>query len=148
MVRIAFIYLFYYYLLSINYIHYTIVKLKLFVQDVLCSYIEQVICGRRIHIHVIHYDTEPCKEPSVNAPSLSDGGRCGTEEEVVDCLKALSVAGKGRFHHFKVSGTCDGDDITELMEEIDKAIEYLDTGKEILDNYREFCRRVMKVIIC
>ncbi len=61
---------------------------------------------------------------------------------MIDCLRDLARAGKGRFHHFRVSNTCESDDISEIMTELTQAIQYLETGRTILDEYREFCRRV------
>ncbi len=111
------------------------------IQDILCSYIEQVISGRGICIHVVYYNMEPLtEEPYVF--SGSEGGRCGLEGGVEDCLRALAKAGNGRFHHFRVSGSCDSDDISELRTEMAQAFEYLEEGRRILQDYREFCRRV------
>lgn len=80
--------------------------------------------------------------------SGSEGGRCGLEEGVEDCLRELAKAGNGRFHHFKASGSCDSDDISELKAEMAQALEYLEEGRRILDDYREFCRRVCSVAQC
>ena len=79
-------------------------------------------------------------EPSIY--SGNEGGRCGLEEGVEDCLRDLAKAGNGRFHHFRVSGSCDSDDISELREEMAHAFEYLEEGRRILEDYREFCCRV------
>ena len=57
-------------------------------------------------------------------------------------LRALAHVGGGRFHHFKVSGACEGDDVAELVEEIDRAMTYQQTARKILEDYRDFCRRV------
>lgn len=89
---------------------------------------------------MVYYDTEPLADPSLYPGS--EGGRFGLQEELEKCLKGLAAAGKGRFHHFTVSGSCEGDEIAELMEEIAQASEYLQEGRRILDDYREFCRRV------
>lgn len=91
-------------------------------------------------LNVIYYNSEPLSESSVL--SMNEGGRCKLEAELEDCLQALAVAGRGRFHHFRVSGSCEGDDISELTCEIMQALEYLETGKDILEDYREFCCRV------
>ena len=96
--------------------------------------------GSNIHVHVIYYNTEPLRDSTIHLNN--DGGRCGLEKEIEDYLRALAKAGKGRFHHFKLSGTCQSDDISELMEEICCATNYLAIGRSILDNYKDFCRRV------
>ena len=96
--------------------------------------------GRDIKVHVVYYNTEPLTDSTLY--SGNEGGRCGGEVELETCLRDLAEAGKGRFHHFRVSGHCEGDDISELMEEIFQATEYLEEGKRILSDYREFCRRV------
>ena len=101
---------------------------------------EQVTAGHGIGIHMIYYDTEPLTDPSLYAGS--EGGRFGSGGEVEGCLQALAEAGRGRYHHFKVRGTCEGDEITQLMEEIAQATEYLEEGRRILEDYRDFCRRV------
>lgn len=33
-----------------------------------------------------------------------DGGRYGNQEETEDMLRAIAQSGRGRFHHFRVSG--------------------------------------------
>ena len=96
-------------------------------------------------MHVIFYNTEPFTGPPSFYPS-GEGGRCGQEEEVAEYLKALAQVGRGRFHHFKVSGTCDGDDIALLAEEVDRAMSYLQTARKILEVYKEFCQRVRYLI--
>ena len=111
-------------------------------QDILCSYIEQVTAGHSVSIHVIYYDTEPlantCLYPG------TEGGRVASDEEMESCLRKMSVAGMGRFHHFRISGACVGDELELLLEEIAQATEYLEEGRRILNDYREFCRRVSK----
>ena len=89
---------------------------------------------------MVYYNTEPLSDPTLYTGS--EGGRFGADEEVEDCLQSLAVAGKGRFHHFRVSGSFEGDDVLALMEEIDQAIWYLEEGRRILNDYRDFCRRV------
>lgn len=106
----------------------------------LCSYLEQITAGHNVSVNVVYYNTEPLSNPALY--SGSEGGRFGADEEVEDCLQSLATAGKGRFHHFRVSGSFEGDDILALMEEIDQAIWYLEEGRRILNDYREFCRRV------
>lgn len=106
----------------------------------LCDYVEQVTAGHKIGIHVVYYDTQPLADPSLYPGS--EGGRFGSHAELELCLKGIAAAGKGTYHHFKVSGSCEGDEISELMEEIAQATEYLQEGRRILDDYREFCRRV------
>lgn len=91
-------------------------------------------------VHVVYYNTEPLTDPSLYSGNV--GGKCGTEEEVEDCLKGLATVGRGRFHHFRVSGACESNDLSDLLDEIVQATEYLEEGKRILNDYREFCRRV------
>jgi hypothetical protein len=103
--------------------------------------VEQVTTGHDISIHVVYYDTEPLADPSLYAGS--EGGRFGIGAELEECLKALAEAGKGRYHHFKVvGGSCESDEIASLMEEMVQANEYLKEGRRILEDYKEFCRRV------
>lgn len=104
-----------------------------------------MVAGRDISIHVVYYNTEPLSDPSLY--SNNEGGRCRPEGELEECLRDFAKTGKGRFHQFKVSGTCEGEDIAELMDEIAQATDYLETGRKILNDYREFCRRVRNVYV-
>ena len=107
----------------------------------LCSYLEQVTAGRDISVHIVYYNTQPLTDSSLYCNN--EGGRCGTERELELSLKELAVAGKGRFHHYQVcAGTSVGCDLSALMEEITRATWYLEEGSRILQDYKEFCRRV------
>lgn len=100
-----------------------------------------MLSGLDICLHVIYYDTEPHIGPPPFYLS-GEGGRYGVGVEVERCLKKLAQVGRGRFHHFKVSGSCEGEEIAEMVEEIDQALCYLQTARKILEDYKDFCRRV------
>ena len=61
-----------------------------------------MVSGKRVKVHVVFYDTEPLATGLV-IPG-KEGGKYGSEEEMVECLRQVVKAGGGRFHHFKVSG--------------------------------------------
>ncbi len=83
----------------------------------MCSYIEQMIAGRPITVHTVYYNMEfsagglvvPGKEGvEFSAGDLvipgRERGRYGSEAETEDLLRALAKSGRGRFHHFRISG--------------------------------------------
>ena len=43
------------------------------------------------------------------------------------------------------TGSVQGDDISTMMDEICKAHFYLETARSVVEEYRQFCRRVRKV---
>ena len=71
-------------------------------KDTLCSYVEQQVAGRDITLHTVFYNMEPLTTGLV-IPGR-DGGRWGDEGEIEECLRQITRAGGGRFHHFKLSG--------------------------------------------
>ena len=109
----------------------------------LCSYLEQQLTGSRVHLHVVYYNTETSSDGLV-IPGR-ESGRYGSECETEGCFKELAKTGRGRFHHFRVSGVAVSDDIDLIMAEVFQAKMYLQMMRKILDDYREFCRRVSKL---
>lgn len=108
----------------------------------LCSYLEQHLAGSKVHLNVVYYDTEISSETIPKIIPGLDGGTYLCENEVKSHFKELAKTGRGRFHHFRVSGCADGDDLDLMMSEINQAQAYLQTIRKVLDDYREFCRRV------
>ena len=98
----------------------------------------------------------------------TEGERKEKEKEKawrIEVLKQLAVIGGGRFHHFHTSGeyfgmntftlyinlsppppgVTDGDDVNAISHELSRAEFYLKTSQDILNNYREFCKRVCHI---
>ncbi len=96
--------------------------------------------------HVIFYDTEPLEGHTAFQLGGGSGGRCGLEGQVKESLMALANVGRGTFHHFKVSGVCEGDELTKMVDQIDIALSYANTAKGLLQHYRQFCKRVRKLL--
>lgn len=94
-------------------------------------------------MHVVFYDMEPLAGPP--AFQLDEaGGRCGLEGQVEECLRALAKVGRGTFHHFKVSGSCEGEELSRMVGVVDNALGYANTARKLLQDYKEFCKRVRK----
>ena len=43
---------------------------------------------------------------------------------------------------FPIQGSTEGDDVSAIARELFKVDNYLKSSHDILDNYREFCKRV------
>ena len=108
----------------------------------MCGYLEQVLSGLNIRFHAIFYDTEMLTGTPEFQLGGGTGGRCGLESQVEDCLRALAKVGHGTFHHFKVSGSCEGEELTKMVAQVDTALGYSNTARKLLEGYRLFCKRV------
>lgn len=116
-------------------------------------------------LHVTFYNTEPCREGEVLLIPGQYGGRYSSEEGIAACLRQLAEAGGGSFHHFRVASksrqyvcmslinrhcasragsAVEGDDIAAMVEELVESKFYLQNARDIVTNYREFCKRVRR----
>ena len=62
------------------------------------------MAGHALSLNVIYYNMEYTVGGLV-VPGRG-GGRYGGEQETEECLRAIARTGRGRFHHFRVSGEC------------------------------------------
>jgi len=108
----------------------------------LCSYLEQVLSGLNIRFHVVFYDTELLASTPEFQLGGGTGGTCGLESQVEECLRAMAKAGRGSFHHFRVSGNCEGDELAKMVAQVDTALGYSNIARKLLEDYIQFCKRV------
>lgn len=106
----------------------------------LCSYIEQTLIDAGVNLHIVFYQpTHP--NPTIESSLMKGVGKYGNEADVLRCVKQLAESGSGSLHHFSAGEFHGSNDHTLLTRELSRAQDYSDTIQQILENYREHCKR-------
>ena len=87
--------------------------------ETICSYLEESACGKDLKCHTILFNVD---DYDVNGPIP---GRWANITKTAEALRSLahSVPG-GRFHWFRETGIIESDDIKQIQQEIEKAIDF------------------------
>ena len=121
------------------------------------SYLEQKLSGsRNINLHLIYY--QPTSLDLLSEVTLRKGKGChGDSKSIMKCIKHIAeqlgtyhqYTSEGNDQHFYnnlinslISEFVKSDDLLILNSELVRANSYLSTAQQLLDDYREYCKRV------
>ncbi|CAF0842281.1 unnamed protein product [Brachionus calyciflorus] len=99
--------------------------------ETICSYLEESACGKKLRCHTILFNVD---DYDGNGPIP---GRWANITKTAESLRLLahSVTG-GRFHWFRETGIIESDDIKQIQQEIDKAIDFSKKASQLVDKIK------------
>lgn len=97
----------------------------------ICSYLEESACGKNLRCHTILFNVD---DYDVNGPIP---GRWANISKTAESLRLLAhcVAG-GRFHWFRETGIIESDDIKQIQQEIDKAVDFSKKASQLVEKIK------------
>ncbi|XP_078691175.1 von Willebrand factor A domain-containing protein 3A-like [Branchiostoma floridae x Branchiostoma belcheri] len=99
-------------------------------EDVVCSYIAETCGGNDLKLHCMLFSADD------NITSGSMPGRYANINKTAEALKNMAHTGRGRFHWFNESGIIESDDITAVLNERDRAVNYSQKCAMLVDSVK------------